>query len=91
MGFDIDQKPLTEEQAAAEKQPRQQKDVLSHRYVDYIAVEWWNAVHGDELDITKQTALITPPTVPLMRQFGNTAAMDILVRKLDRHRISGIN
>lgn len=49
------------------------------RMVEYLAIEWWDAVHGDDQDITKQMKQITAPTVPLMRQFGNSAAMDILV------------
>lgn len=47
--------------------------------VDYIPIEWWDSVHGEDQDITKQIHRITAPTIPLMRNFGNTAAMDILV------------
>lgn len=49
------------------------------KMVEFLAIEWWDAVHGDDKDITKQMRSITAPTVPLMRQFGNTAALDILV------------
>ena len=47
--------------------------------VEYIAIEWWDSVHGEDKAISQQMQRITAPTVPLMRQFGNTAAMDILV------------
>jgi hypothetical protein len=59
-------------------------------FFEFIAIEWFGCVHGDELDITNQTKLITPPTVELMRQFGNTAAMDILLYQTPefQHRIT---
>lgn len=49
------------------------------RYVEFVAIEWFDSVHGDELDVTAQTKRITPPTVPLIRDVGNMVAMDVLL------------
>lgn len=50
-----------------------------NKMVEYLPIEWWDSVHGDDNDMTKQMKRITAPTVPLIRQFGNTAVMDVLV------------
>jgi hypothetical protein len=47
--------------------------------VEFVAIEWFDSVHGDELDVTAQTKRITPPTVPLIRDVGNMVAMDVLL------------
>lgn len=49
------------------------------KYVEFVAIEWFDSVHGDELDVTSQTKRITPPTVPLIRDVGNMVAMDVLL------------
>ena len=49
------------------------------KMVEYLPIEWWDSVHNDDNDMTRQMKRITAPTVPLIRQFGNTAVMDVLV------------
>jgi hypothetical protein len=58
--------------------------------IDYIPVEWFSCIHGDEIDITVQMRSITMSSIPLIREFGNSAIMDLLLYQTPefQHRIT---
>lgn len=47
--------------------------------VDFLPIEWHQCIHHQDLGLTKQLSLITNPHVPLLREFGNAAIVDVLV------------
>lgn len=53
--------------------------VDSSNIIDFVPIEWFPYIHGDELDITIQMKKITMSTIPMIRQFGNSAVMDLLL------------
>jgi hypothetical protein len=57
-----------------------------HRKIDFIPIEWFGCIHSDEIDMTLQMKAITCSTVPVIRQFGNTALLDLLLYQTPEFR-----
>ena len=65
-------------------------DRVSSVFVEFIAIDWFDCVHGDEYGVKKQVVSITPQTIPFVRDIANNFVIDVLFYLTPEfhHRIS---
>jgi hypothetical protein len=63
---------------------------ISSAFVEFIAVDWFDCVHGDEFGVKKQVESITPQSIPFVRDIANNFVIDVLFYLTPEyhHRIS---
>lgn len=52
---------------------------LPIRRIEALPIEWFDAVHGPEDELTKKLALVTLPSLTMVRTFGNEAVADVML------------
>jgi hypothetical protein len=54
-------------------------DASRQKRVEFIPVEWFETVHGDNSDLRDCLDAITLPSVPSIRQIANNVALDVIL------------